>query len=114
MTSRFEPKDTSAAFTALGRLAKVAGTTVAGSIEVQGSRVENDYLTFRVGQGVAIPAAELDTLAKELVRLLNAESPSVALRLDKIHFPSGRDLARFCDDTGQDFDQVAWRQEPAA
>lgn len=113
ITSCFRPKNTAAAFSALDCLAKVPGATVAGSVEVKASRVENDYLVFRVGHGVAIPAAELDTMAKTLQRLLGASEPILELRLDKIAFPSGRDLARFCDDTGQDFDHINWTQEPA-
>ena len=37
--------------------------------------------------------------------------PSVKLRLDGIAFPSGRDLTRFCDDLGEDFDRVEWKQD---
>lgn len=112
MTSRFEPKDTAAAFSALDRLAKTVGTQVlGGSIEVTGGRLAGDYLTLRVGQDVKIGTAELDTLVKALVSTLNASTPTVKLRLDGIAFPSGRELTDFCDASGEDFDRVTWTQE---
>jgi hypothetical protein len=48
---------------------------------------------------------------KELAALLSADAPTVKLRLDGIAFPSGRDLSRFCDDSGEDFDRVDWKQD---
>jgi hypothetical protein len=82
-----------------------------GSIEVNGTRAEADFVTLRLGRDVLFLASDLDALAKTLVEKLNAPAPSVKLRLDGITFPSGRDLARFCDDTGQDFDRVEWKQD---
>jgi hypothetical protein len=112
MTSRFEPKDTAAAFSALDRLAKTAGAQVlGGSIEVNGGRFAGDYLTLRVGQDVKVGATELDALVKTLVGTLNASAPTVKLRIDGIAFPSGRELTAFCDASGEDFDRVTWLQE---
>jgi hypothetical protein len=112
MTSRFEPKDTAAAFSALDRLAKTAGAQIlGGSIEVNGGRLAGDYLTLRVGQDVKVGAVELDALVKTLVGTLNASTPTVKLRIDGIAFPSGRDLTAFCDASGEDFDRVTWLQE---
>lgn len=112
MTSRFEPRDTAAAFSALDRLAKTAGAQIlGGSIEVNGGRLAGDYLTLRVGQDVRVGAAELDALVKTLVGTLNASTPTVKLRIDGIAFPSGRDLTAFCDASGEDFDRVTWLQE---
>jgi hypothetical protein len=112
MTSRFEPKDTAAAFTGLDRLAKTVATQIlGGSIEVNGGRLAGDYLTLRVGQDVKVGAAELDALVKTLVGTLNAATPTVKLRLDGIAFPSGREMTAFCDALGEDFDRVTWVQE---
>jgi hypothetical protein len=112
MTSRFEPKDTAAAFSALDRLAKTPDVRIlGGSIEVNGARAEGDFLTLRLGRDVPVPAADLDTLVKSLVEKLNASAPTVKLRLDGIAFPSGRELTAFCDATGEDFDRVMWTQE---
>ena len=66
MTSRFEPKDTAAAFSALDRLAKTAGAQVlGGSIEVNGGRSEQDFLTLRLGRDVAMLAALIWTACKD-------------------------------------------------
>lgn len=112
MTSRFEPRDTAAAFTALDRLAKISGAKVhGGSAEVSSTRGENDHLTLRLGRDVAIDAAVLDQKVKELAAILAAEAPTVKLRLDTVAFPSGRDLMAFCDEAGMDFDRVEWRQD---
>ncbi len=112
MTSRFEPKDTAAAFSALDRLAKTPDVHIlGGSIEVNGTRAEADFVTLRLGRDVPFLANDLDALAKTLVEKLNAPAPNVKLRLDGIAFPSGRDLTRFCDDTGVDFDRVEWKQD---
>jgi hypothetical protein len=112
MTSRFEPRDTATAFSALDRLAKTAGTHIlGGSIEVSGGRVEGDYVTLRIGQGVSVEATELDALVKALVETLEAPAPTVKLRIDGIAFPSGRELTSFCDAVGEDFDRVTWTQE---
>lgn len=112
MTSRFEPKDTAAAFSALDRLAKTPNVHIlGGSIEVNGARSEADFLTLRLGRDVPVLASDFDALVKTLVEKLNAPAPSVKLRLDGIAFPSGRDLARFCDDSGEDFDRVEWKQD---
>jgi hypothetical protein len=112
MTSRFEPKDTAAAFSALDRLAKTAGVQIlGGSIEVNGGRLSGDYLTLRVGQDVKVGATDLDALVKTLVGTLNASTPTVKLRIDGIAFPSGRELTAFCDASGEDFDRVTWAQE---
>jgi hypothetical protein len=112
LTSRFEPKDTAAAFAALDRLAKIPDAKVfGGNIDLNGGRAEGDYLVLRLGSDVAFPAAILDQRVKELVELLAAEAPTVKLRLDGIAFPSGRDLMAFCDASGEDFDGVQWKQD---
>jgi hypothetical protein len=112
MTSRFEPKGTAAAFSALDRLAKTPNVHIlGGSIDVNGTRSEGDFLTFRLGRDVPILASDLDALVKMLVEKLKAPAPSVKVRLDGIAFPSGRDLSRFCDDSGEDFDRVDWKQD---
>jgi hypothetical protein len=54
LTSRFEPKDTAEAFSALDRLAKAAGARIlGGSVEVNGGRSEQDFLTLRLGRDVS-------------------------------------------------------------
>ncbi|MFN6998514.1 DUF499 domain-containing protein [Elioraea tepidiphila] len=112
MTSRFEPADTAAAFLALDRLAKMAGATLhGGTVEVNGTRSEHDFLTLRLGRDVPVPAAALDQKVKDLVALLAAPAPTVKLRLDALAFPSGRDLMAFCDAFELDFDCVAWTQD---
>jgi hypothetical protein len=112
MTSRFEPKDTAAAFSALDRLAKLTDAKVlGGTVDLNGTRSEGDFLTLRLGRDVAVPAAALDQKVKELTALLNATAPTVKLRLDGIAFPSGRDLTTFCDASELDFDRVEWKQE---
>jgi hypothetical protein len=112
MTSRFEPRDTATAFSALDRLAKTRDAHVlGGSIEVNGGRLAGDYITLRLGQDVKILAADLDAFVKTLVATLNAPAPTLKLRLDCIAFPSGRELNAFCDATGEDFDRVTWSQE---
>jgi hypothetical protein len=112
MTSRFEPKDTAAAFSALDRLAKMPDAEVRGGIvDLNGMRSEDDFLTLRLGRDVPVPASALDQKVKELVALLAAEAPTVKLRLDAISFPSGRDLMAFCDAAGEDFDRIAWKQD---
>jgi hypothetical protein len=112
LTSRFEPKDTAAAFSALDRLAKMPDVKVfGGSVDLSGTRSEGDFLTLRLGRDVAVSAAALDQKVKELSALLNAPAPTVKLRLDGIVFPSGRDLTTFCDALDLDFDRVEWRQE---
>jgi hypothetical protein len=112
MTSRFEPKDTAAAFSALGRLAKLPEVKVfGGTVDINGTRSEGDFLTLRLGRDVAMPAVALDQKVKEFAALLNATAPTVKLRLDGIAFPSGRDLMAFCDAFELDFDRVEWTQE---
>lgn len=112
MTSRVEPRDTAAAFSALDRLAKTPDVHIwGGSIEVNGTRSEADFLTLRLGRDVAVPATDVDLLVKTLVEKLNASAPTVKLRLDGIAFPSGRELTTFCDAVGEDFDRVTWTQE---
>jgi hypothetical protein len=112
LTSRFEPKDTAAGFSALDRLAKIPGATVrGGSADLSGGRSEADFLTLRLGRDVAVPAASLDQKVRELTILLNAPSPTLKLRLDGIGFPSGRDLMAFCDQSDVDFDRVTWDQD---
>ena len=112
MTSRFEPKDTAAAFSALDRLAKTPGAKVfGGSVDLTGGRLEFDYMNLRLGRDVPIPAQELDRVVKDLLALLAADAPTVKLRLDGISFPSGRELTAFCDACGEDFDRVAWQQD---
>lgn len=114
MTSRFEPKDTAAAFSALERLAKMPEAKVlGGAVDLNGTRSENDFLTLRLGRDVSILATALDQKVKELLALLSADAPTVKLRLDSIAFPSGRDLMAFCDAAGEDFDRVAWKQDGA-
>ena len=80
LVSRFEPKDTAAAFSALDRLAKIPNAKVlGGSVELNGERSEGDFLSLRLGRDVAVPAAELDKSVKELARLLDAPQPAVKL-----------------------------------
>ncbi|KYG22519.1 ATPase AAA [Bradyrhizobium sp. AT1] len=112
MTSRFEPKDTAAAFSALDRLAKLPDAKVfGGTVDLNGARSEGDFLTLRLGRDVALPAAALDQKVKELATLLASSAPTVKLRLDGIAFSSGRDLMTFCDAFDLDFDRVEWKQE---
>lgn len=112
MTSRFEPNDTAAAFSALDQLAKIPDAKVfGGTIEINGLRSESDFLTLRIGRDVAIPAALLDLKVKELAALLAASAPTVKLRLDGIAFPSGRELTALCDAFDLDFDRVEWKQD---
>jgi hypothetical protein len=112
LTSRFEPKDTAAAFAALDRLAKIPGVKLfGGNIDLNGGRAEADYLVLRLGSDVAFPAVILGQKVKELVELLAATAPTVKLRLDGIAFPSGRELMAFCDASGEDFDRVQWKQD---
>jgi hypothetical protein len=112
MTSRFEPKDTAAAFSALDRLAKTPDVHIlGGSIEVNGGRLAGDYITLRLGQDVKVAAADLDALVKTVVAHVNASAPTVKLRLDGIGFSAGRELTAFCDAAGEDFDRVTWTQE---
>jgi hypothetical protein len=112
MTSRFESKDTAAAFSALDRLAKTPSVHIlGGSIDLSGGRSEADFLTLRLGRDVPVNAGDLDALVKTLVEKLNAPAPSVTLRFDGIAFPAGRDLTRFCDESGLDFDSVEWKQD---
>ncbi|MEH2592991.1 DUF499 domain-containing protein [Bradyrhizobium sp. AZCC 1721] len=112
MTSRFEPKDTAAAFSALDRLAKLSDAKVfGGTVDLNGTRSEGDFLTLRLGRDVAVPVAALDQKVKELAALLAASAPTVKLRLDGIAFSSGRDLMTFCDAFELDFDRVEWKQE---
>lgn len=112
MTSRVEPKDTAAAFSTLDRLAKIPDARVnGGTVELNGMRSETDFLTLRLGRDVPLAAVDLDRIVKELAGLLSAEAPTVKLRVDGITFPTGRDLTRFCDDSGEDFDRVEWTQD---
>jgi len=112
MTSRFEPKDTAAAFSAMERLAKMLDAKIlGGTVELNGMRSEADFLTLRLGRDVPVSAMALDQKVKELVTLLAADAPTVKLRLDGIAFPSGRDLMDFCDAAKEDFDRVAWKQD---
>jgi hypothetical protein len=112
MTSRFEPMDTAAAFSALDRLAKIPDTKVhGGTIELNGMRSEADFMTLRLGRDVPVPATALDQSAKALLALLSAPEPTMKLRLDGIAFPSGRDLMTFCDANGEDFDRITWKQD---
>ena len=112
MTSRFETRDTGAAFAALGRLAAIPGVTVLGGmIDAGGGRSEQDFLTLRLGRDIPVQAKELDRMVKELATLVGSEAPTVNLRLDGIAFPSGRDLMAFCDASGEDFDRVNWQQD---
>ena len=88
LVSRFEPKDTAAAFSALDRLAKIPDAKVfGGSVELNGQRSEGDFLSLRLGRDVGVPAAELDKSVKELARLLDAPQPAVKLTLYQIAFP---------------------------
>jgi hypothetical protein len=113
LTSRFEPKDTAGAFSALDWLAKALDVRVrGGSVEVNGGRSEQDHLTLRMGGDVPIPAVDLDSFVKNLVDKLGADAPTLKLRLDKIEFSSGQQLKSFCDTMGVDFDGVRWDQEP--
>ncbi len=112
LTSRFEPKDTAAAFSALAWLAKVGARIRGGMAEANGGRSEQDHLTLRLGRDVPIPAGDLDAFVKTLVEKLGAAAPTVKLRLDGIEFSSGCELTAFCDDMGVDFDRVTWDQKP--
>ena len=78
---------------------------------MNGGRSKSDFLTLRLGRDVPVLAGDLDALVKSLVEKLKAPAPSVKLRLDGIAFPSGRDLTRFCDELGEDFDSVKWKQD---
>jgi len=112
VTSRFDPRDTAAAFQALDHLAAIPGATIhGGQAEVSGGRAEGDFLTLRFGHDIAAPAAEVARLVKQLPALVNAPAPVLKLRLDGISFPLGRDLMAFCDATQQDFDRVTWTQD---
>jgi hypothetical protein len=113
MTSRFEPKDTAAAFSALDRLTKIIpeARILGGSVDLNGRRSEEDFLTLRLGRDVPLSANHLDRLVKDLTSFLSADTPTVKLRLDGIAFPTGQDLTRFCDDSGEDFDRVEWKQD---
>jgi hypothetical protein len=76
MTSRFEPKETAAAFSALDRLSKIPEARVLGGmVEVNGVRAEGDFLTLRLGRDVPLAATDLDRMVKELTGLLGAETP---------------------------------------
>ncbi|MGQ0444937.1 MAG: DUF499 domain-containing protein [Beijerinckiaceae bacterium] len=112
MTYKFEPKNTDGAFSALAWLAKAGARVRGGMAEVNGGRSEQDHLTLRMGSDVPIPAVDLDKFVKDLVEKLGAATPTVKLRLDGIEFASGRELAKFCDDMGVDFDRVTWDQKP--
>jgi hypothetical protein len=104
---------TAEAFSALDRLAKAAGARIlGGSVEVNGGRSEQDFLTLRLGRDVPILAGDLDGFVKTLVEKLSAAAPTVKLRLDGIEFSSGRELTALCDDMGVDFDRVTWDQKP--
>ncbi len=109
MTSRFEPKDTAAAFSALDRLAKTPDAQVlGGSVEVNGGRSEADFLTLRLGRDVAVPAADLDKMREgRWSRLLDAPAADreIAARRDCISRRAGTSLS-FCDAAGEDFDRV--------
>jgi hypothetical protein len=71
MTSRFEPKDTAAAYSALDRLGKISGARVlGGTVELNGLRSEADFLTLRLGRDVPLAATDLDRVVKELAALL--------------------------------------------
>jgi hypothetical protein len=112
MTSRFESKNTETAFRALDHLAKLAGKAiVSGNFHTEGSQIENQYLTLRIGPNAPIAASKADTLAKELVACLGVETPTVKVTLNSIAFPSGRDLMGFCDAFELDFDRVEWKQD---
>ena len=112
MTSQFDPKDTAAAFSALDRLGKIPGAKVFGGIvDLNGARLEGDFLTLRMGKELPMGADQLDRIVKELTQLLAAPAPTVKLRIDGIAFPSGRDLMAFCDAAGLDFDRVEWKQD---
>jgi hypothetical protein len=112
MTSKFETKDTAAAFAALDRLAKSTDAKIHGvTVDLNGGRTDLDFAALRFGDSLALPAAELDKAVKELVRLLGAPQPTVKLILKQIAFASGRDLTSFCDASGEDFDRVEWKQE---
>jgi hypothetical protein len=112
MTSRFEPKDTAASFSALDRLAKTPDARVhGGSIELSGGRAEGDHLTLRMGKDVPFAANDLDMLTKILLERLKAETPTLKIRLDGIAFLSGREMRAFCDAVGEDFARVTWSQD---
>lgn len=112
MTSKYEPRDTRAAFAALDRLAKTPDAKVHGfRVDLNGNRSEQDYAALSIGDQVGVPAAELDKAVKELVGLLGAAEPTVKLTLRQIAFASGRDFTSFCDAAGEDFDRVVWKQE---
>ncbi len=112
MMTRFESKETSAAFKALDLLAKMPGAKLCGGmVELNGKRMEGDYLSLRFGPGIAIDATDIDTKVKELTTLLAVAAPIVSLRLDTIGFPSGRDMTNFCDAFELDFERVEWKQD---
>ena len=89
MTSRFEPKDTAAAFSALDRLAKIPDAKVlGGSVELNGQAIRRRFPDL-CGSGETSPfaATELDRSVKELARLLDAPQPDGQIALDAIAFP---------------------------
>jgi hypothetical protein len=112
LTSRIESNDTAQTFSALDRLAKTPGAVIlGGKVELNGSRLETDFIDLRLGRGVALSGADLDGVVKNLLERLKADTPIVKLRLDRISFPSGRDLTSFCDLLGQDFARVTYEQD---
>ena len=82
-------------------------------MEVNGVRSEADFLTLRLGRDVPVRCdRSRPRWSRSLVEIAErAEPRRVKLRLDGIAFPSGRDLTRFCDDSGEDFDRVEWKQD---
>ena len=113
MTSRFEPKDTAAAFSALDRLAKAAGARIlGGSVEVNGMRSEHDFLTLRLGRDVPILARRSRRFCEGACGNAQCRRAygEIAPRRYRIFRLDG-DLTAFCDDVGEDFDRVTWKQD---
>ena len=113
MTSRFEPKDTAAAFSALDRLAKTPDAhMLGGTVELNGGRSEGDFLTLRLGRDVPLAAADLDALVKELVAMLYAPSADGEIAASTaLHFPRDATSLASAMRSGEDFDRVEWKQD---
>jgi len=70
LTSRFEPKDTAKAFSALDRLAKPPERVFSAVCRGERGRSEQDFLTLRLGRDVPILAGDLDGFVKVLWKSL--------------------------------------------
>ena len=113
MTSRFEPKDTAAAFAALDRLAKIPGAKVLGGIDrserraVGGGFSDAAPRPRRAGSG-RDPRRRGSRNLVETAGRAGAHGEIAARRhcLSVRARPDG-----FCDASGEDFDRVEWKQD---